>query len=652
MRNKKTAACILSVLLAASVCMNVSAGTVDYSDGQQHTVNSNVVEQDPAEVAVSSRGEGTSVTVNGDVKSEGAGFWAYEEGKVEINGDIESERGAAGTWDAGSSAVVNGSVTTKDDGNTAGAHDGSELKVTGDVISESTTKSAAVATNGSTLEIGGNVANTNAVTTGDHVPNTLLIQDGSSVKVDGNVSSTAYGASVSRDSKAEVGGSMDSELRNVRASENSTVVVVGDVKSKSEAGVFAREESSVTVGGDVEGKTNGITAEGSSKITVEGSVKSADGSAVKMTNDSEITVKKDASGAEGIVIRETNSQKNGSAVVLGTVTATAQDGYCITVTGEALSKEDVIKALPDIIVGELSSSNQKYVAYEDNSGQSSLDTKEVAKAIAEQILFHIDVQDPKNGNINLAGGTSSKQGYDVAKAGDTVSVTVTADHGYEIKSVDGGKATAVKNADGSWSVTVPQTGGVSFSAIMEAIRQVENKTGDGDGSDEGSNVSTTPNTPNDSTYTDEKAADGSQVHVFGKTTGADHTKSGVVLSDRDIAAGIIDVYTGDAKTAGLPDAVKNVIAAVDGGNLGNVPGLDLTGKKVSGATMALGIRPDGTQNVAASLYVPNLPAGAVPFILFFDNKSGEWKLIPASINPTTGLVEFVLPDDGTAAVIY
>ena len=99
------------------------------------------------------------------------------------------------------------------------------------------------------------------------------------------------------------------------------------------------------------------------------------------------------------------------------------------------------------------------------------------------------------------------------------------------------------------------------------------------------------------------------------------------------------------------DAV-NTISALDGGNLAAVPGVDLTGKKAAGGTVALGIIPDGVHNVPVSLYVSGLPAGAVPYILFYNNMTHQWTLIPAMIDPVTGLVVFDLPEDGTAIVVF
>ena len=471
----------------------------------------------------------------------------------------------------------------------------------------------------------------------------------SDVSVEKDINSQTTGIYAVESSIVNVGGSVSGST----GGNNYNVVSVGDETA-------AQDGSKVTVGGDVTSdQGRAVVVNSGSTISVEGSITSKGDAAVTMSNDSEVEVKKDVTGESGLVIKETSSQGGGMATVLGTVTADSS-GYCITVTGNALTKEDVVNALPTIIVGELSSANQQYVEYQDKSGQGTLDTNAVAQAIADQILYYIDVQETKNGKMDVSG-TKKEGSYNVAKANDVITVTVTADNGYEIKSVDGGKATAKKNDDGTWSITVPKTGGVSISAIMQAIRQVNGDNGSG-GDD--SNTNTT-GTPAQQTYTEEQAADHSRIHVYGKTTGPDNTRSGAVLSDSDEKAGVIDVFTGDAKTNGLNDDVKNTITALDGGNLGAVTaqGVDFTavqgvnlnslgGMKTSGATVALGIRPDKVKDVSVKLYAPDLPAGAVPYVLFYNNITGKWSLLPAAIDPVTGLVDFVLPDDGTVVIVY
>ena len=126
----------------------------------------------------------------------------------------------------------------------------------------------------------------------------------------------------------------------------------------------------------------------------------------------------------------------------------------------------------------------------------------------------------------------------------------------------------------------------------------------------------------------------------------------MVLSDTDSKAGIVTIYTGSGKTAGLQADAVNTISALDSGKLETVPGVDLTGKKAAGGTVALGIIPDDVHDVKVSLYVSGLPAGAVPYILFYNNMTLQWTLLPAVIDPATGLVVFNLPEDGTAVVVF
>ena len=117
MKKRHLLACTLSVVLAASATFTSYAEVQQYNDGQQHTVDHDVINTDPQETAVEAQGSGTSVTVNGDVESERGGAYSWEEGSAEVNGDVTSERTGAGSWDAGSSTTVNGNVTTEGDHN-------------------------------------------------------------------------------------------------------------------------------------------------------------------------------------------------------------------------------------------------------------------------------------------------------------------------------------------------------------------------------------------------------------------------------------------------------------------------------------------------------------------------------------------------------
>lgn len=545
MKKHRLFASVLSVVLAASAAMTCYASTENYSDGEAHIVEGDVVNTDSSQPAVSADNSGTSVTVNGSVESESGGVSASAGGAVSVSGSVEAY-GVAVNVSNNSNVTIGGNVNnTSSGGGGVSAYGGSTVNITGDlsvagdggIYTDNSTvtvggslqsaSDGVMAFEDSNISIGGNVTSgggpvladgNSTVTVGGDVNRTrepsseytsavdarngsnvnvtgsvtapeaggINAENGSTVTVGGNVEGIMFTAvNAESGSTVTVGGNVSNTeaIDAVCAENGSTVTVGGDVTSSVCAGVRAETSSTVTVGGNVEGGgMYGLTAEGGSTVTVEGNAKGGD--AVNLEGGSKVTVKGDVSGDRyGITIEESQDSSSGAAVVLGTVTAGADsDSYCINVSSDALTKEDVLQELPTIIVGELSSANEQFVNYTDNSGKGTLDTEAVAQAIAEQILYYIDVQDTENGSIKIDSGTTKVEGYDVAHANDTVTVTVTADKGYEIQTVNGGKATAVKNEDGSWSITVPKTGGVSISAIMAAIKKVEDDTSDSDGS--------------------------------------------------------------------------------------------------------------------------------------------------------------------------
>ena len=466
---------------------------VDVSDNSTATIGGNVNNTGSGGGGVMARG-GSTVNVTGDVVAVGDGTILAINSNVTVGGSIQgASNGVIASQD--STVSIGGNVTS---GGSNVVESGSTVTVGGNVNRTGAARAGeigyAVEANDSTVNITGSV--TSPETGGIKAENGSTVTVGNDVKTNGQAVNTSGKSTVTIGGNVSNSGAIDA----VYAGNGSTVTVGGDVTSSSCSGVIAENNSTVTVGGNVEGGGMfAVSAVSGSTVTVEGNANvTGSGDAVNIKDGSKVTVKGDVSGGRyGITIEESQNSSNGAVVVLGTVTADAgSDSYCINVRSDALTQEEVMQALPTIIVGELSSANEQYVNYTNYSNNNALDTEAVAQAIAEQILYYIEVQDTENGSIKIDSGTTKVEGYDVAHANDTVTVTVTADQGYEIQTVNGGKATAVKNTDGSWSITVPKTGGVSISAIMAAIKQVEDETnsggGSGDGNDAGSSVYYTP----------------------------------------------------------------------------------------------------------------------------------------------------------------
>lgn len=119
----------------------------------------------------------------------------------------------------------------------------------------------------------------------------------------------------------------------------------------------------------------------------------------------------------------------------------------------------------DVKVWALSDENGGMFASELGSGKA-------AEYSAENTAYIIKTIQPKGGTITVDKET--------ALEGETVTVTVKVDEGYELKSVSCGGTELTANADGTYSYVVPAGGAVEFSAVVEEVPPaVTPTTGDG-----------------------------------------------------------------------------------------------------------------------------------------------------------------------------
>lgn len=118
---------------------------------------------------------------------------------------------------------------------------------------------------------------------------------------------------------------------------------------------------------------------------------------------------------------------------------------------------------------------------------------------------------------------------------------------------------------------------------------------------------------------------------------------------------------GDGATAGLP---ANTVAAINDINSGKalsevIKDVDLTGYNALTGTHAIVTKDAATGAIKdvpteVALYVPNLVGdlGNVE-ILYYDNVTGKWTLLPAAkIDPVTKVVYVNITGSGTLSVVY
>ncbi len=99
------------------------------------------------------------------------------------------------------------------------------------------------------------------------------------------------------------------------------------------------------------------------------------------------------------------------------------------------------------------------------------------------------------------------------------------------------------------------------------------------------------------------------------------------------------------KTAGLPEDVVMTISNLDQGIL-SVPGMDLSGYRTFGTTIAVRAEAGAT----AQIYCSEIPSGGAQ-ILYYDNWTMTWMLLPCTVDAANSCVAFTVPTSGTAIII-
>lgn len=142
-----------------------------------------------------------------------------------------------------------------------------------------------------------------------------------------------------------------------------------------------------------------------------------------------------------------------------------------------------------------------------------------------------------------------------------------------------------------------------------------------------------------------------QVLANGQTV----TVSGAQVSNGTVTAGLVangsgsTAAVGEAKRAGLIPAVVAVLDAIDAGNLASVPAAT-AGKTVLATTVAITKVTPGSQQQLV-MAKSKIPASGVVQVLFYNNTTGTFTVLPATVDAATGIVTFTAPQDGTAAII-
>lgn len=531
-RSKKSlgSAILVSVLSASMVIAtpasvfaktfteNEKASESDISDGivappkSDITVNGSVhvkpnsgqsVKADNANVKVTGEvnadinaSNGAKVTVgenvNGDVVNN--------EGNIDINGDLNGRLD-----NLGGTSNVKGNITTVSDseyGDTAVDGSKGTVTVTGNVSLDSKKGGDAISIYGNhdaNVTINGDITSKSSDKTitilgenGDVKKNVFsngigIMSDGGeknvTVKGNANVSSNAFASGITvetYDTPNEDGTDVIKSTVNITTG-NISVNAAEEVNDyvTNNLGKLTTDTAKVI---EIYTESNGEI-----NVVVKGDATSSGDHAISIKNAGEIE-----SGKTNIAVDGTlKSSKNAIVIV----------------------NDDKANSTVEITTWKIEGDTTKNVVVKKNDHENGelVEDEAASKKQSENINYIIRHE----GTISLEGTrpvTVNGNKFETARETEklTIHVKVDDDKKYRVDRVEGGTATATKNADGSWTLIVPKNGGVDIRAVLVAIEQTKHNSSSSSG---GGSSSSRPGVSNAASGMTTTTTDGATVQT-------------------------------------------------------------------------------------------------------------------------------------------
>ncbi len=507
-RSKKSlGSAILVSVLSASMMMTTPASVFakTFNENETATIEGDI--NDDIEAPVKS-----NVAVNGSVN----GNIKIDEGKVSVGSNVKGD-------------VKNdaGSIDIKGDLNGHLDNSNGRANVAGNIttISDSKRPDGAVDVYGGTVTVSGNVS-LDSKKGGDAV--SIIDDVNTDVTINGNITSK------STDTTRTVGEN-DDVIKSVYSNGIGIESIGGEknVNVKGNVNVSSNAFATGIAVGQYEGPGDDDT--GVSKSTVNITTGNISVNAPKETHDyntnNQGKITTDTANAIE-VYTESNAETN--IVVKGDATSSGDHAIVITNAYEAKNSKTNIA-----VDGTLKSSKNAIVIENDDNANSTVEittwkiegdtTKNVVvkkndhengelvedEAASKKQSANINYIIRHEGTISLEGtrsttvnGTTFETAHETEKL--TIHVKVDDDKKYRVDRVEGGTATATKNADGSWTLIVPKNGGVDIRAVLVAIEQTKHNSSSSSG---GGSSSSRPGVSNAASGMTTTTTDGATVQT-------------------------------------------------------------------------------------------------------------------------------------------
>ncbi len=413
------------------------------SEKQEYAPDSSTV----VGVELHSVGGNGEVQVSGNVKADATYQENKEENAVGVMTDTNANITVGGNVESSSKDASNGiqyaytdysapdsSVNTQIKGSITSSTSGKESKASGIYIRDKSTDNTTV---------------------------------GGDIKADGN---DAFGIAIinpdadifgiGKTTTINVGGNVEAN-----GAEEGTGIYIADNLKKVD----------ITVNGDIKGSTNGIYIENNMsddvKIKTGGTISSENGTAILVVTDTKKTI--------SYIENKNLNYKTFDSDKLPEITA-----WKIESGNKDLVQAVVYDAVSDTAVTTNELNEQK----QENKEESEKLKNSIISGINYIIKAGVteDGKDTDNGTIELTGTSGTvKIGdneYKTAHQGEKITINVKTVDGYKYSFTDG-QGLLKTNEDGTYTLVIPEGGGVELKAVLEKIQQDENKDQDTDKDD-------------------------------------------------------------------------------------------------------------------------------------------------------------------------
>ena len=560
------------------------------SDKSKVTVDGNVITGGDKDRIAGIYNAGSDVKVTGNVTSDAYGVVAEENASTTVKGSVTAKSTGVNISTGYNDKTTQDSVVRVDKGITVTGgrqyNHGPYGKLTniyadGADITKTTKGKVDLQVNGDILTTAKNDRDEKhidrASSTGLGVTN---VSGEVSVKINGNIRSDSFAGSRNFATGVIIIG--DDEDNPTDKTQKTDVAVKGNIAAKSDyraTGINFDDlhgTTNVAVDGNIEADAKDGTARGiiissedensNTTIIVNGDVK---GSTYGTSFD-------EFDGTANVVINGTLSGGKSAVIINKTTDVIMDDDGENDENGEnkVVTEKRGYNGNSNITVWKMTSEQKDLVRVEEHDYTKGEDEckvdAEAANKVLKNINYIIRTDKVSNGTIHLSN-TRLISGFDTARETEDITIKVEASDGYKVDSVKNGDAVLKKNADGTYTLTVPRGGGVQLSAVLSAIQKSHSSSGSSGGSS-----GTRPGVTSTNVQTIPSSSGASVATTVSDSNGTRNTNAVVKIADKQAT-----VNTSEQTGNGNSIIIRNVSGDVAGATFAGVGTVSADGKSIT-----------------------------------------------------------------------